>query len=137
VITKLKGQLLACERELDSREGTIIPCDYLAQVSASSSQSKWRKALNQTLDERAILLGLEETDLGVHEAILHKELERGLRHPDGRDLLVELDKARAWVHGIADDRAVEVGRLSRQLVWVVGVLIDLGLPSIVEIPHLP
>jgi hypothetical protein len=61
------------------------------------------KALHRTLDGRAILLGLEETDLGVCEAILAKELQRGLRHPDGHDPSVELDETRARVHGNADD----------------------------------
>jgi hypothetical protein len=125
VIAELQDQLLAQERELDSREGTIIMweeslstfarvlreactgrdashalggtirCDYLAQVSASSSQSKRHKALRRMLDERVILLGLQETDLGVREAILAEELEHGLRDPDGHDLPAELDKTRA------------------------------------------
>jgi hypothetical protein len=51
--------------------------------------------------------------LWVQEAILAEELERGLRHPDGRDLPVELDKTHTRVHGIADDQATMVGRLSR------------------------
>jgi hypothetical protein len=85
-------------------------------VSASSSQSEWHKALRRTLDERATLLGLQEMDLGLHEAILAKELERGLCHPDGCDLPVELDETRARVRGIVDDRATKAGQLSRQLI---------------------
>jgi hypothetical protein len=110
--------------------------DYLTQVSASKSQSKWRKALRLMLDERATLLGLQEMDLGVHEAILVKELERSLHHPDWRDMPVELDKTHAWVHGIADDRAAKAGRMLRRLVWVAGVLINLGLSPIDDIPQL-
>jgi hypothetical protein len=49
----------------------------------------------------------------VHEAILAEELEHGLHHPDGWGLPVELDKTRARVHRIADDRAAEAGRLLR------------------------
>jgi hypothetical protein len=45
-------------RDATHTHGSAIRRDYLAQVSASSSQSKWRKALYQTLDECMILLGL-------------------------------------------------------------------------------
>jgi hypothetical protein len=55
------------------------------------------------LDERAILLGLREMDLGVREVILAEELECGLCHPNGRDLPVELDETHVRVHGNADD----------------------------------
>jgi hypothetical protein len=65
------------------------------------------------LNEHVILLGLQEMDLGVREAILAKELQCGLRHPDGRDLPAKLDETRTRVHGIADDRVAEAGRLSR------------------------
>jgi hypothetical protein len=74
---------------------------------------------------------------GEREAIHAEELERHMRHPDGWNLPVELDETRARVHRIADDQVDEAGRLSRQLVPVAGVLIDLGLPSIVDIPRLP
>jgi hypothetical protein len=105
-------------------------------VSASSSQSNWHKALRRTLDERVTLLGLLEMDLVVPEVILAEDLERSLRHPNRNDLPMELDETHAWVCGIADDRAADVGRLSRQLVWVAGVLIDIGLPPIEGIPQL-
>jgi hypothetical protein len=85
--------------------------DYLTQVSASSSQSEQHKALCRMLDERMILLGLQETHLGVHEAILVEELECGLRHPDGHDPPVELDETRALVHVIVGEQDAEAGRL--------------------------
>jgi hypothetical protein len=47
------------------------------------------------LDECVTFLGVQEMDLGVYKAILAKELERGLCHPDGRDLLAELHETRA------------------------------------------
>jgi hypothetical protein len=49
----------------------------------------------------------------VHKAARAEELERGLRHPDGRDLPMKLDEAHVRVHGVADDWATEVERLSR------------------------
>jgi hypothetical protein len=65
------------------------------------------------LNEGASILSLQETDLGVQKVILAMELEHGLCHPDGRDLSAELDKTHAQPHGIADDRATEVGLLLR------------------------
>jgi hypothetical protein len=52
-------------------------------VSTSSSQSERLKVFSRTLEVRAALLGLQETDLKVDEAILAEELERGLHPPDG------------------------------------------------------
>jgi hypothetical protein len=65
------------------------------------------------------------------------ELERDLHHPDGQDLPVEQDETHGQVHGIAGDRADEAEWLLRQLVWEASVLIDLELPPIEDIPHLP
>jgi hypothetical protein len=61
-------------------------------------------------------LGLQETDLGVREVILAEELERGMHHTNGRNLLAELDETHAQVHKIADNRAAEEGQLSRRLI---------------------
>jgi hypothetical protein len=74
--------------------------------------------------------------MGVCEEILAEDLERDLDHPDGCDLPGELGETRAWVHGIASDQAIEVGRLSRQLVWLAGILTNLGLSPIEDIPQL-
>jgi hypothetical protein len=49
----------------------------------------------------------------------------------------ELDETRTLVHAIVGDQAAEAGRLSRQLIWVAGLSIHLGLPSIEDIPQLP
>jgi hypothetical protein len=90
-----------------------------------------------SLDEPMAHLGLHEIDLEVREVALAEEVESGLRRPDGRDLLAELDEAHARVRGAADDRATEAKRLSRQLARVGKVLIDLDLPPINNIPQLP
>jgi hypothetical protein len=86
------------------------------------------------LDERATLLGLQEMNLWVREAILSGELESGMRHPNRLDLSVELDETHARVHEIADDRATKVGWLSRRLIRVAGVLIDLGMSVVGQNP---
>jgi hypothetical protein len=72
------------DRDASHAHGGVARRDYLTQVSASSSQSKWRKALRWMLDERVILLDLQEMDLGVHKMTLAGELERGQCHTDGR-----------------------------------------------------
>jgi hypothetical protein len=113
VATELQGQLLARERELDSREDAIITweegstafahalqeaCkehdasraradaterDFFTQVQASSSRSKQLTDLSRTFEECKILLCLQEMDQEVREVILVEEQERGLRPTDG------------------------------------------------------
>jgi hypothetical protein len=61
------------------------------------------------LHECSTLLGLQETDLEVSEAILAEELEHGLHPPDGCDLPAELDESRARVDGIIDDCVIKAG----------------------------
>jgi hypothetical protein len=112
MIVELQEQLLAQEGELDSREGTVVAweeslmafacalgevsteCDasraratatlwdYSIHVSASSCQSKWLKAFSRMLEEHTTLLGLQEIDLEVCEAILAEELDYSLCHPN-------------------------------------------------------
>jgi predicted transcriptional regulator len=103
-------------------------------VSAFSSWSGWLNTLSWTLEQCPTLLGLPDTDLEVHEAILAVERECGLHPPDARDLSVELDKARASVNRMAVDRAVEAERLSRQVVQVASVLVDFSLLPVEDIP---
>jgi hypothetical protein len=66
-----------------------------------------------------------------------QELECSMRHSDRRNPPAELYKARAWTNEIANDRAAEAKRLSRQLMSVAGILIDLGLLPMEDIPRLP
>jgi hypothetical protein len=110
VTVKLQEQLLAQEREMESRESTIImwedglvafrcalgeACiehdveraqaesvlwDFLAWEHTSSSQSKQLHHLSRTSKERWILLCLQEMDLEVQEVILAEEQAHGL-HP--------------------------------------------------------
>jgi hypothetical protein len=50
--------------------------------------------------------------------------------------LAELDRARASVDWSTDYCAIESEHLSRQVVKVVGILVDLGLLPIEDIPQL-
>jgi hypothetical protein len=61
------------------------------------------------LDERVILLGLQETDLGVRDAILAEELECSRCHPKGHDLLVELDELAHGCTGLSVIEPLRVG----------------------------
>jgi hypothetical protein len=55
-------------------------------VRASSSRSKQVTNLGRALEERQILLYLQEIDPMVWEVILVEELEHSLHPPDGREL---------------------------------------------------
>jgi hypothetical protein len=46
----------------------------------------------------------------------------------------ELDKARAHVDRIDGKRATEADRLSRQVIWISSVLVDMGMMLIQDIP---
>jgi hypothetical protein len=89
-------------------------------VSATSSQSKQLKAFSRILEERATLLGLQEMDLEVCEAILAEELERDVHPPDGQDPSTELDKVCASVGRISNDRVAKAEWLSQQVAHVAG-----------------
>jgi hypothetical protein len=88
------------------------------------------------LEEHTTLLGLQDMDREVREAIQAVELEHGLYPPDGHDLSVELDKAHASVNRMVYDRNTEAEQLSRQVVQVANILVDLGLLPIEDIPQL-
>jgi hypothetical protein len=72
--------------------------------------------------------------LGDVRAILAEELEHGLHPTDGRDLSVELDKARASMDRINGKRAAEAERLSQLVVEISNALVDLGMLPIQDIP---
>jgi hypothetical protein len=84
-------------------QAKAVRWDFLARTRASSSRSKQLNHLSRTLEERHILLCLQETDLEVHEAILEEEQVRGLHPFNGRDVLAELEEIRTRVDGIADE----------------------------------
>jgi hypothetical protein len=61
----------------------------------------------------------------------------GLHPPDGRDLSLELDKARACVDRIDGERAAVTDQISWQFVMISSILVDLGMLPIQNIPQLP
>jgi hypothetical protein len=88
------------------------------------------------LEEYQILLSLMEIDLKVHEVKLAEEQARGLHPFDGRDLLAELEKLRARVTGVEDERAAKARKLSSLVMGTSNALVDLGALPIRDIPQL-
>jgi chromosome segregation ATPase len=141
VAIELREQLLAWERELESREEAIASRedglaafehalervhmerdvspiqaevahrDYLAQVRTFSSLSKQLISLSRSLEEHQILLCLQETDLEVQKVMLVEEQACGLHPHDGWDLSTESEGIRVCVDGIKGERAAEAGQL--------------------------
>jgi hypothetical protein len=57
VFARVLGDASA-ERDASRTRVDAVRWDYSIRVSISSSQSKWRRALGQMLDERVVVLGL-------------------------------------------------------------------------------
>jgi hypothetical protein len=162
---ELQVQLLAREKELDSRKGAIaawedgltafvhalvgvctkyddrcvqaevVQQDFLAQRTASSSWFKQLHHLSWMSGERQIFLCLQERDLEVQEVIL-VEQQACVLHPfDGQDLSMELEEIRVHVDGIASERAVEAEQLSQLVVGISNALVDLGVLPVLDIPQ--
>jgi hypothetical protein len=121
------------EQDASHAHVDAIRQDISEHVRASSSRSRGLNALTRTLEECAVLLYVQETDLEVGEVILAKELKCDLYPPDGRDLSAELDKAYTSVDRTAGDSAAKVEGLSWHIMLVAG---DLGLLPIDVIPQL-
>jgi hypothetical protein len=68
--------------------------------------------------------------------MLAEELEHVPHPPNGQDLSMELDKARARADKIDGKHAAEAERLSWQVMRISGVLVDLGMLLIQNIPQL-
>jgi hypothetical protein len=167
VIIELQEQLLAWERELDSREVAIVTWEEglvafacaLGEVSAefyasrarvdvvqwkfstqacTSSSWSWQLTdLGRMLEERQTLLCLQEMDLEVQEALLAEELECYQHPPSGQDLSAELNQARIGVDMINGECTIEAERLSRQVMWTSRVLVYLCMLPVQDIPQLP
>jgi hypothetical protein len=110
--------------------------DYLAQTRAFSSRSKQLIILSWMLQERQILLCLQEMGLEVREVMLVEEQAHGIHPHDGRDLSVELEGIHACVDGIGGERGVEAGQLMQLVMEISNALADLGMLPIQDIPQL-
>jgi hypothetical protein len=125
------------ERDACRVRAAVIQRDFFAEAHTSSSRCKHLTDLSRTLEERQIPLSLPEVVLEVREAILAKELERGLHSFDGQDLSVELDKARALADGITDERMAEAMQLTRLVMGISNALVNLGMLLVQDILQLP
>jgi hypothetical protein len=75
-------------------------------------------------------------NLEVWVAILAGELQHDLHPPDKRDLSTDLDKAHARMDRIDSEHATEAERLSWHVMQISGVLVDLGMMPVQDIPQL-
>jgi hypothetical protein len=125
------------ERDASHAHTDVIQWDFFIHAHACSSQSKQVTDLGQTLEERQSFLCLQEMDIKVREVILSEELKCGLHPSDGWNLLAELDEAHACMNEIDGECAGEGERLSRQVMRISGILVDLGMLPIQDIPQLP
>jgi hypothetical protein len=73
----------------------------------------------------------------VREAILAEEQERSMQSPDGRNMLVELDKTPARVDRINGERTAEARRLSRLVMGISNSMDDMGMLLVQDIPQHP
>jgi hypothetical protein len=89
------------------------------------------------LEERKILLSLQEIDLEVREAKLVEVQARGLHSLDGWDLSMELEELCARLARVKDDCATEAGKLSKWVMEISNSLVDVGMLPIRYIPQLP
>jgi hypothetical protein len=90
-------------------------------VRTSNSLFRQLTDFGQTLEECQTLLCLPETGLEVQKALLVEEFERDLHPPDGQDRN-------------NSEHAAEVEWLSRHVMRISRVLVDLGMLSVQGIP---
>jgi hypothetical protein len=76
-------------------------------------------------------------DLEVQEVKLAEEQARVLHSSNRRDLSVELEELRILVARVKDECTTKAGELSRLVMEISNVLIDLGMLPIRDIPQLP
>jgi hypothetical protein len=87
------------------------------------------------LEERQILLSLQEMDLERREEKLAEEHAHGLYPFDGRGLLAKLEELREHVAGVESERVAKAMKLSRSVMEIYDVLVDLGVFPIRDAPE--
>jgi hypothetical protein len=106
------------ERDASHVQVMAAQQDYLAQTHAFSSLSKQLIGLSRALEDRQILLCLQEMDLEVREVMLAEEQACGLHPHNGRDLSVEIEGISARVNGIGGECATEAGQPSQLVMGI-------------------
>jgi hypothetical protein len=107
------------------------------RTCAFMSGSKHSINFSQMMEERQILLSLQETDLEVPEAKLAEEQACVLHSFDGWDLLAELEELHACMAMVVDEHAINAGELLQLVLEISNVLVNLGMLPIQHIPQLP
>jgi hypothetical protein len=106
-------------------------------MHAFTSNSKHSINFNRMLEERQILLSLQEMDPEVQKVKLAEEQACSLHSFSGQDLSTEMEDLRTRVAGVEDECTIEVGKLSMLVVGIPNARVDLKMLPIWDIPQLP
>jgi hypothetical protein len=106
-------------------------------MHAFTSNSKHSINFNRMLEERQILLSLQEMDPEVQKVKLAEEQACSLHSFSGQDLSTEMEDLRTRVAGVEDECTIEVGKLSMLVAGIPNARVDLKMLPIWDIPQLP
>jgi hypothetical protein len=124
-----------CDAECDRAE--VVRQDYQARIHAFTADCRHSFNFDRILEVHQILLSLQATDLERREEMLVEEQAQSLHFFDGRDLSTELEELRERVAGVDSECATEAMALSRSVMGIFDVLVDLGTFPIRDIPEHP
>jgi hypothetical protein len=106
---------------------------YLAGLSSQDAciygQLRCSFGYDRILEERRILLSLQETDLERRGERLTVEQAHGLPSYGGQDLSTGLNELCACVARVKDERTAEAMGLSRLVMGILDALVNLGMAS--------
>jgi hypothetical protein len=124
------------ERDAERVQAETTQQNYHAKMRASGSRSKHSINLNRTLEERQVLLCLQETDLEVQEVMLAEEQACDLHPFNRRGLSAEEEGLHTCMDEVEGERATEVGQLSQLVTKISNTLVNLGMLPIWDILEL-
>jgi hypothetical protein len=106
-------------------------------MHAFTSNSKHSINFNRMLEERQILLSLQEMDPEVQKVKLAEEQACSLHSFSGQDLSTEMEDICTRVAGVEDECTIEIGKLSMLVAGIPNARVDLKMLPIWDIPQLP
>jgi hypothetical protein len=102
-----------------------------------STQARNTLCLDKVLGEMKVRLDGKEWDLDLHEVVLVEAQSQDLNPRDNYEELMELTELQRCLEGAEVEHVTEAGWLAI-LVWDISmVLVNLGMPPILMIPHDP
>jgi hypothetical protein len=106
-------------------------------MQVHSAHAKHTLYLDKMLGEMKVWLDAKERDLDLHEAVLVEAQSQGLNPRDNYEELMELAEIQRCLEGAEVEHVIEAGRLVILVGEIPKVLVDLGMPPILRIPHDP